>query len=129
MPKTNQNKDGCNKKLNFVILEQVNVTWLSLLQTLAAITSNFCGHWKLLIFKNENSKYGLSSSCKHFIRLISLSSVYLERPLEVAMFVFFRNKQGIHAYIVSNFHLGWKNVDNIKNFEFSYRVEISSWVG
>ena len=129
MPKTNQNKDGCNKKLNFVILEQVNVTWLSLLQILAAITSNFYGHWKLLIFKNENSKYGLSNSCKHFIRLISLSSVYLERPLEVAMFVFFRNKQGIHAYIVSNFHLGWKNVDNIKNFEFSSRVEVSSRVG
>ena len=40
MPKINQNKDGCNKKLEFVILPQVNlILYLSLLltQILAAI--------------------------------------------------------------------------------------------
>ena len=34
MPKTNQNKNGCNKMLKFVIHQQVNVTSPLLLQIL-----------------------------------------------------------------------------------------------
>ena len=68
------------------------------------ITSNSCSHWKLSIFKNENFTYELSDSCKHFIRLIDLSSVHLKPPCQFSIFIFYKNKQGIYMYLVSNFH-------------------------
>ena len=37
MPKTDQNKDGCNKNLKFVILQQIHVISRLLLQILVAI--------------------------------------------------------------------------------------------
>ena len=40
------------------------------------------------------------NSCKH------LSSAHLKRACEVAIFIFFENKQGIPACVVPNFHPG-----------------------
>ena len=66
----------------------------------------------------------LSNSCKHFIKLISLSSVHLKRACEVAIFIFkkvntefTRGKYQIFIQVV-------KNVDYIENLEFSSRAEI-----
>ena len=124
VPIRNQNTEAAvKKKLKFVILQQVNVISLLLLQILLAI-ENYS------IFKNENFTYELSNSCKHFIRLLGLPSVHLKHACEVAIFIFQKNKQGIRACVVSNFHPGLeKNVNYMENLEFSSRVEISSRVG
>ena len=62
-------KDDCSQqKFKFVILQQANVISLLLLRVL--------------------EKYELSNSCKHFIRLIILSSVHLKPAREVAIFIF-----------------------------------------
>ena len=66
------------------------------------ITLNPCSHWKLSVFKNEVFTYELSNSCKHSIRIIGLSSIHLKHPCQVA--IFFKNYQGIHACLVSDFH-------------------------
>ena len=77
------------------------------------ITSNPCRHWKLSLFKNENFTYELFNSCKHFIRLIGLSSARLKRHFEVAIFIFLKNKQGIYACVVLNFHPGLQEMSII----------------
>ena len=66
-------------------------------------------------------------SCKHFMRLINLPSFYLKSVCEVAILIFKKNKQGIHACIVSNFYPGLEKMSiiwKILNFNSAYRVEI-----
>ena len=69
----------------------------------------------------------LWNSCKHFIRLISLSSVHLKRACEVVIFIFFLNKQGMRACTVSKFYpRPEKNVHYMDNSKFSFQAESSS---
>ena len=68
-----------NKKLKFVIFQQVNVISL-LLQILAAIENCQFSRMRTLNFTFEPhflNTMELLNSCKHFVRLKSLSSVHL----------------------------------------------------
>ena len=93
----NQNKDGWSQqKLEFAILQQVNVLSL-LLQNLAAIENYQRARMRILHFKFESqflNSMELLNFGKHFIKLISLSSVHLKRAFEVALFIFLKiNKE------------------------------------
>ena len=96
-----------NKK--FVILQQVNVMLLLLLQILAAIENFF-----------NIQEWVLANSWKHFIRLISLSTLSIWN-------VFVKSPNSRVRSIKFLFRVG-KNVDYMENLEFSLRVEISSRV-
>ena len=75
-------------------------------------------------FQILNSMEYLNSD-KHFIRLISLPTVHLNRTREVAIFTFLKNKQETRKCVVSNFNPGMeKNVSYMENSKFSSRVEI-----
>ena len=62
----------------------------------------------------------LLNSCKHFIRLTSLSSVHLKRACEVAWDLSLRSIKFSSCF--------GKNVDYMENLKFSSRFEISSRV-
>ena len=83
-----------NKKLKFVILQQVNVISLLLLQILAAI---------------ENYQYSRMKILHMNCQIIHLKSVHLKHACEVVI-LFFLNKQGIHFCVASNFHPGLEKI-------------------
>ena len=75
----------------------------------------------------------LLNSCKHYMRLISLSSVHLKRACEVAIFIFLKiNKE--FAHVVSSFHPGlenmsiiWKIWNSDPRLKFHHDLAKPSW--
>ena len=88
--------DAVNKNLKFVILQRVYVISLLLLQILAAIEHYQYSRMRILHITFFNS-------CQHFIKLM-----FVIGPFKTFLWshhlYFLKNKQGICACVVSNFH-------------------------
>ena len=72
MAKKNQNKDGCSQQKVEICNSSISYCYITI------ITSNPCTNWKLSTLKNKNFAHKLLNSCKHFIILLSLSTVHLK---------------------------------------------------
>ena len=92
------NMAAVNKKLKFVILQQVNIIALLLLQILAAI---------------KNYQYSrirtLHMNCAILVRFYKIHR-FVIGPFETCLWsrhlYLFKNKHGLHSCTVSNFHPG-----------------------
>ena len=107
MPKTNQNKDGCNKKLKLVVLRQVNVISLLLLQILPAIEN--CQYSRIRI---------LHMNCPILVNILNKIDRFVIGPFETSLWsrhlYFLKNKQRINACVVSNFYPGLEKISIIR---------------
>ena len=99
--KNKSKKDGCNKKLKFVILNiLLFLIYHYYFKSLHPLRTISIQGWDFYLMNWWTDE--LPNSCKHFIRLIGLSSVHLKHPCEVTIFL--KKYQGIHACLVSDFH-------------------------
>ena len=97
-----------------------------LLQILAVIKNYQYSKMKILLINFLNS-------FKYFVRLISLSWVIFKRICEMTVFIslFFKNKQGVRACVLSNFHPRLKKmliVWKISNFHPELKLHLGIWV-